>query len=38
MLEAEDVLPPGQSGYVSIAGVADGTGSPHLTDQVGLFN
>ena len=38
ILEAEDVLPPGQSGYVSITGVADGTGSEHLTDQVELFN
>jgi len=38
VLEAKDVLPPGQSGFVSIAGVADGTGSPHLTDQVGLFS
>jgi len=36
-LEAVDVLPPGQSGYVSISGVASGTGSPHLTDQVELF-
>jgi penicillin amidase len=36
-LRAEGVLPPGQSGYVSIAGVSDGTGSPHLTDQIGLF-
>jgi len=37
VLEAVDVLPPGQSGYVSISGVASGTGSPHLTDQVSLF-
>lgn len=36
-LEAEGILPPGQSGYVSIAGVASGTGSPHLTDQAPLF-
>ena len=36
-LEAEAVLPPGQSGYVSIDGVASGTGSPHLTDQTPLF-
>jgi penicillin G amidase len=34
---AEAVLPPGQSGYVSIPGVASGTGSPHLTDQTALF-
>jgi penicillin G amidase len=38
VLEAEDVLPPGQSGHVSITGVADGTGSEHLTDQVELYN
>ena len=38
VVQAESVLPPGQSGYVSIPGVASGTGSPHLTDQVGLFN
>lgn len=36
-LDALGVLPPGQSGYVSITGVADGTGSPHLTDQTELF-
>ncbi len=30
---AETVLPPGESGYVSIPGVAAGTGSPHLYDQ-----
>jgi penicillin G amidase len=36
-LEAEAVLPPGNSGYVSIAGVASGTGSPHLNDQTELF-
>jgi acyl-homoserine lactone acylase PvdQ len=38
VIQAEDVLTPGQSGYVSIAGVASGTGSEHLTDQVELFN
>ena len=37
VLKAEAVLPPGESGYVSGAGVADGTGSPHLTDQTDLF-
>ncbi|MGI8461481.1 MAG: penicillin acylase family protein [Solirubrobacterales bacterium] len=37
-LEALSVLPPGQSGFVSSTGVASGTGSPHLTDQVELFN
>jgi len=36
-LDALGVLPPGQSGYVSTTGVASGTGSPHLTDQVELF-
>jgi acyl-homoserine lactone acylase PvdQ len=29
-----DVLPPGQSGFISASGVPD----PHLCDQVGLFN
>jgi penicillin amidase len=38
VIQAEDVLPPGQSGFVSITGVPTGTGSPHLTDQIGLFN
>jgi penicillin amidase len=30
---AESSLPPGESGFVSIAGVQNGTGSPHLYDQ-----
>lgn len=30
---AEAILPPGQSGFVSGAGLATGTGSPHLYDQ-----
>ncbi len=30
---AEGILPPGQSGFVSNAGLASGTGSPHLYDQ-----
>lgn len=34
---AGSVLPPGQSGFVSAAGVASGTGSPHLYDQTDLF-
>ena len=34
---AGSVLPPGQSGFVPATGLADGTGSPHLTDQVDLF-
>src|SRR3954449_10791033 len=37
VLHAETVLPPGQSGFVSITGVAGGTGSPHLYDQTPLF-
>ena len=37
VLSAESVLPPGQSGFVSVPGVASGTGSPHLTDQTSLF-
>jgi len=37
ILNAEDVLPPGQSGFVSLTGVTEGTGSPHLNDQTGLF-
>jgi penicillin amidase len=36
-IAAEGILPPGQSGFVSPAGVASGTGSPHLTDQTQLF-
>lgn len=37
VLRAESILPPGQSGFVSIAGVASGSGSPHLYDQQPLF-
>src|SRR5215212_11170095 len=37
VIQAGSVLPPGQSGFVSIAGVANGTGSPHLNDQTSLF-
>ena len=37
ILQAESVLPPGQSGYVSVPGVTAGTGSPHLNDQTSLF-
>lgn len=36
-LEAQGILPPGQSGFVSPSGVASGTGSPHLTDQTQPF-
>src|SRR5579884_1724017 len=31
------ILPPGESGFVSTAGLLTGTGSPHLYDQQGLF-
>jgi penicillin G amidase len=37
VVRAGDILPPGQSGHVSLAGVPSGTGSPHLTDQVERF-
>src|SRR3954470_21871880 len=37
VIDSGSVLPPGQSGFVSVPGVADGTGSPHLNDQTGLF-
>ena len=37
VIEAEAVLFPGQSGFVSPTGVAEGTGSPHLNDQADLF-
>ena len=37
VVRAEGVLPPGQSGFVSIAGLTSGTGSPHLYDQQPLF-
>ena len=37
VVRAESVLPPGQSGFVSPTGVASGTGSPHLNDQIALY-
>jgi penicillin G amidase len=37
VVRAEGVLPPGQSGFVSVPGVTAGTGSPHLYDQQPLF-
>ena len=37
VLDAQSVLPPGQSGYVAIPEVLDGTGSPHLNDQTELW-
>lgn len=33
-LTGQDELPPGQSAFISAAGVP----SPHFCDQVGLFN
>ena len=33
ILRATSILPPGESGFVSVPGVANGTGSPHLYDQ-----
>ena len=36
-MRAGTTLPPGQSGFVSISGLTSGTGSPHLTDQLGLY-
>src|SRR6266849_5819970 len=33
ILRAESILPPGNSGFVSPPGLADGSGSPHLYDQ-----
>jgi penicillin G amidase len=37
VVRAEGVLPFGQSGFVSLAGLTDGSGSPHLYDQTDLF-
>jgi penicillin amidase len=37
ILRATSILPPGESGYVSLTGVTNGTGSPHLYDQQQLF-
>jgi penicillin G amidase len=33
ILRATSILPPGESGFVALSGVSDGTGSPHLYDQ-----
>jgi penicillin amidase len=33
ILRATSILPPGESGFVALSGVANGTGSPHLYDQ-----
>ena len=35
--KAQSVLPPGQSGFVSLTGLPNGEGSPHLQDQTPLF-
>ncbi|MGI8511352.1 MAG: penicillin acylase family protein [Solirubrobacteraceae bacterium] len=37
VIQAQSILPPGQSGFVSLAGLASGTGSPHLYDQTQPF-
>ena len=37
IIQAESILPPGQSGFVSIPGIASGTGSAHLYDQQPLY-
>ena len=37
VIDSGSVLPPGQSGFVSITGLPEGTGSPHLSDQTDLF-
>jgi penicillin G amidase len=34
VLQATSVLPPGESGFVSVLGIPNGTGSPHLYDQI----
>jgi penicillin amidase len=33
IINATSILPPGESGFVSLTGVGSGTGSPHLYDQ-----
>src|SRR5436853_6604754 len=33
IVNATSILPPGESGYVSVLGVASGSGSPHDYDQ-----
>jgi hypothetical protein len=37
VLNAESILPPGQSGYVSLTGLTSGGGSPHAYDQQSPF-
>jgi penicillin amidase len=33
VIQATSILPPGESGFVSVAGLGTGAGSPHLYDQ-----
>ena len=37
IVRAESILPPGESGFVSLTGLVQGTGSPHLYDQQSPF-
>src|SRR5437763_8459729 len=37
VIRADSILPPGESGFVSVAGLPTGSGSPHLYDQTPLF-
>src|SRR5258708_36500218 len=37
VIRAQTILPPGQSGFVSLTGLTAGTGSPHLYDQLQDF-
>jgi penicillin G amidase len=37
VIRATSILPPGESGFVSVKGLATGTGSPHLYDQQQAF-
>ena len=37
VVNAEAILPPGQSGHVAATGITSGAGSPHLYDQVQGF-
>jgi penicillin amidase len=37
IINAEGILPPGQSGFVSLTGLTSGTGSPHAYDQQPLY-
>jgi penicillin amidase len=37
VVRAESILPPGESGFVSLTGLLQGTGSPYLYDQQSPF-